>query len=162
MIVNLENVQLGSVCVHQVGNNIDTDSVILGRDCVELTTETAILLKHYFIASFDFSLSYSFHHDAELPMNEIYNYSDRVFGNKSTLYDVSVLFAKHLYSTSSHQNIKVGELYVVYMTGCEVDGIITDAIGIFKSETKDSFLEITRDSSLNYTLMVNKELMLIN
>lgn len=153
MIINLEHAELDWVCIHQVGNNIDSDSIVLSRDSVILTTETALLLKHYLTSSFDFSLSYNFHHDAELQMNEAYNYSNRVFDDKSVLYDVSVLFAKHLYSKSSHQNIKVGELYVVYLSDCEIDGVRTDAIGLLKSETKDAFLEVTRDSSMNYTLI---------
>jgi hypothetical protein len=41
-----------------------------------------------------------------------------------------------------HPKIKAGELYVVYFQNCIVDGKNVDAIGIFKSENKDTFLKV--------------------
>ena len=48
------------------------------------------------------------------------------------------------------RQIKTGELYVAYFTHCLIDGHNVDAIGIFKSEHKESFIKVTDDGrSLN-------------
>lgn len=54
--------------------------------------------------------------------------------------------AIHLYNQSTHPKIKAGEFYVVYFKDCILDGETLDAIGIFKSENKDIFLEIERNN----------------
>ena len=50
--------------------------------------------------------------------------------------------AKHLYENSTHPKIKMGEFYVVYFRNCIIDHQYVDAIGIFKSENKETFLKI--------------------
>jgi hypothetical protein len=47
-----------------------------------------------------------------------------------------------LYEYSNHPKIKSGELYVAYFDEIQVGNEVTDAIGIFKSENKDTFLKI--------------------
>ena len=50
--------------------------------------------------------------------------------------------AKHLYEKSTHPKIKGGEFYTVYFKDCILDGETVDAIGLFKSENKDTFLKV--------------------
>ena len=50
--------------------------------------------------------------------------------------------AKHLYDISSHPKIKGGELYVTYFSNMVLDGDTVDAVGIFKSETKETYLKV--------------------
>ena len=50
--------------------------------------------------------------------------------------------ARYLYEQSEHPNIKRGDLYVVYFKDCILDGETVDAIGLFKSENKDTYIRI--------------------
>jgi hypothetical protein len=50
--------------------------------------------------------------------------------------------AKHLYDQSTHPKIKGGEFYTVYFKDCIIDGETVDAVGLFKSENKDTFLKV--------------------
>jgi hypothetical protein len=75
-------------------------------------------------------------------MNEVYSYTNRVFDNTNLLLEQSQNIAKHLFHSSNHPNIKEGELYVVMLNDCVIDGELVDALGIFKSENKDTFLKV--------------------
>jgi hypothetical protein len=75
-------------------------------------------------------------------MNEVYSYVSKIFEEPKSLYEQSILLVKYLYELSEHPNIKVGEFYVAYFCNCEIDNKNTDAVGIFKSETRDTFLEV--------------------
>ena len=41
-----------------------------------------------------------------------------------------------------HPKIKGGEFYTCYFKDCNVDGVICDAIGLFKTENKDTYLKV--------------------
>jgi hypothetical protein len=59
-----------------------------------------------------------------------------------SFYRQSVELANHLFEQSNNPNIKSGELYIVHFQNCHIEEGVCDAIGIFKSETKDTFLKI--------------------
>ena len=59
--------------------------------------------------------------------------------------------AKHLYDQSTHPKIKGGEFYTAYFKDCIVDGDTVDAVGLFKSENKDTFLKVLREGD-NFNL----------
>lgn len=83
-----------------------------------------------------------FYHEADLNLNEVYAYASKIFENPKTLGEQSVNLAKHLYEHSNHPKIKGGEFYVVYFDECTINGETVDAVGLFKSENKDTFLKI--------------------
>lgn len=41
-----------------------------------------------------------------------------------------------------HPKINGGELYIAYFKDCVIDGQLTDGVGIFKSETKETYLRV--------------------
>ena len=49
---------------------------------------------------------------------------------------------RSLYEQSIHPKIKGGEFYTVYFKDCIIDGEKVDAVGMFKSENKDTFLKV--------------------
>lgn len=77
-----------------------------------------------------------------MTLNEVYSYASHIFDDIDTFHEYSKNLARFLYEQSWHSNIKCGELYVAYFKDCIVDGKTIDAIGIFKSENKDTFLRI--------------------
>jgi hypothetical protein len=47
-----------------------------------------------------------------------------------------------LYDITDLPQIKSGELHVAYFTGCPVNGRMTDAVGIYKTESRSRYLKI--------------------
>ncbi len=95
-------------------------------------------LKTYFTKSFKEQQLFSFS-DQEKPL---YQSITEVFQGASGIFTKSLQFAQHLYDCSNHKNIKPGELMVVVLENCVFEDEILDAIGIFKSESKEQFIKL--------------------
>ncbi|MDB5087931.1 MAG: hypothetical protein JWR09_1925, partial [Mucilaginibacter sp.] len=67
------------------------------------------------------------------------------FEQKEKFHEASELIAKFLFKVTTHPNIKGGELYVVYFNKVQIEGNLLDAIGIFKSENKETYLKVYPD-----------------
>jgi hypothetical protein len=106
------------------------------------------LLLQYFLLPFKSEEYFNLTHESDIALNEIYTYVLQIFTQPETFYEQSVNIARHLYEVSTHPKIKTGELYVVSLRDCNVDGEQVEAIGLFKSESKETFLKVypTSDS----------------
>ena len=96
----------------------------------------------YFLTAFKSEEYYQLHHNSALSLNEVYTYVSAIFANPKELHEQSVNLAKHLYNQSTHPKIKGGEFYVAYFENCIINGETADAVGLFKSENKDTFLKV--------------------
>jgi len=133
--------------VHFIGS-VDTDDMILSDKPIDLSNEMlSNLLREYFTGHFKKPTFYSFSHESSLNLNEIFSYVSELFEDRKTLIEGSQNIARHLKHVTTHPNIKEGELYIVSIRGCVVEGELTDAIGIFKAETKDKFIKVNRSGS---------------
>src|SRR5690606_29238732 len=74
--------------------------------------------------------------------NQLYGYASAIFSDPDSLFDHSVSIASRLYEVSMVPSIKAGDLFVAYISNVFIAGTMTDAIGIFKSESKDSYLKL--------------------
>ncbi|WP_321333407.1 nucleoid-associated protein [uncultured Bacteroides sp.] len=142
-MIQFYNASIKECAVHYVGNkNLDEDARI-SKSKFSLNEEIDYVLTNYFFKSFIQKEDYfNFFHSSDLALNEVYIYISKIFDDPSTLYEQSVNLAKHLYEQSTHPKIKGGEFYVVYFKDCIVDGETVDAVGLFKSENKDTFLKV--------------------
>lgn len=130
------------VCLHKVGNRAEDEGLRLSKQPVIVSEDLENLLMSYFITPFKSELYYHFIHESSLDLNEVYAYATAIFNNPEDLQTQSVHLAKHLYAKSTHAKIKGGEFYVVYFKDFSFQGESLDAIGLFKSENKDTFLKI--------------------
>lgn len=143
-MLDFSNTQLEQTIVHYIGSP-DIDDITLSESKLDLSNELlSNLLRDYFLNNFKSNGFYSFAHDSNIELNELYSYCSSFFDDSKDFVEVSKEIAKHLLHVSTHPNIKEGELYVVSLLECVVDGEMADAIGIFKSETKDKFLKTNR------------------
>jgi hypothetical protein len=130
--------------IHKVGNSSLDEPLVFSQEPVPLENESiSQLLLTYFIQPFTNSAEYfRFFHEADIQLNEIFQYCRRIFESRDNFHEQSVNIAKHLYKHSTHPKIKGGELYLAYFSKCQVDGEDVEAIGIFKSETRDTYLKV--------------------
>lgn len=104
--------------------------------------ELSNTLTSYFLSSFKEEEYYRFHHDIDLAHNEVFTCVQKIFDNNDDFQTQSENIARHLYNVSTHPKIKAGELYIVYLQNQPFRDLFVDAIGIFKSENRETFLEV--------------------
>lgn len=141
-MINFNEASLSRLAIHQVGNKSGEQGIKLSDAEVKLNTDVRDLLNHFFTRPFRQSEIFNFYHDAGLQFNEVYSFVKGIFNSPAGLLGQSVQIARHLYEQSDHPNIKVGELYVAYLENCQMDNQFYDAVGIFKSEQKETYLKI--------------------
>ena len=107
------------------------------------------LLVNYFIKPMKRTTDlYKFHHAEGLGLHELYNFAKTIFEDKSMLQPESINILEHLYRQSNHPNIKSGEVFVALFRDLLYEDELVDAIGIFKSEQKNTFLQVTPEGEV--------------
>lgn len=148
--------ELTQISIHKVGNKSMEENLVLSEQPLNIIDKTLTgLLMKYFLHSFEkvneiYHLS---HATGELGLNEVYHFAQQIFENADALHPNSKQIAKHLYDISDHPKIKGGELYFAYFKNLQVEGELHDAIGIFKSESKEPYLTVMqqqREFELDY------------
>ncbi|NVO19873.1 MAG: nucleoid-associated protein [Bacteroidetes bacterium] len=138
----VERCIIDAAVVHHIGNKPTDEGIIFSKSTLNLDANTRNSLLTWFFSSFRFDEYYNLYHDSDLKLNEVFSYVSQIFEDPDTLFDQSVNLSKHLYEQSNHPKIKVGELFVVYFQDCPVGNETVDAVGLFKTETKDTFLRV--------------------
>lgn len=142
-MTNIDSVQLQQVIVHKVGNPTRGEALKLSANPLTLNDEIVrALLVKYFLGAFNEHEQYRFTHLSDLGMNEVYHYVAEMFDHPKQFTKQSAQLAQFLYSKSTHAKVKEGELYVVHFNNVPFGTEYTEAIGIFKSETKETFLKV--------------------
>ncbi|MEG0949823.1 MAG: nucleoid-associated protein [Bacteroidales bacterium] len=134
--------KLEECTLHLVGNKLREEGVSFSKRLPSIDAENEQNLMHYFFSSFRYEELYTLYHETELMYNEVYGYVSAIFNDPTTFPEESAHLARHLYQKSVHPKVRKGEFYVAYFGDCEVDGEKVNAVGLFKSENKDTFLKI--------------------
>lgn len=144
MMIDYSSSHIEKVSVHTVGNKTNTESLRLSKSLLD-TSDASVreLLKKFFLTPFanpEFH-AFTFTND-DFTLNPIFNFATQIFDSSKSLHRNSVSIAKHLYELSLHPQIKSGDLFVAYITDVNINNEETEAIGIFKSENRQSFLKV--------------------
>lgn len=132
------------VSAHQV-NSTNEEGLNLSSEPLQVEdSQLKEAMLKYFISHFNahefFQLNFSG------VTNPVFDAADKIFNDINVLHEQSRDLAEHLYACQAHPNIKSGDLYVAYLSDIQLEGRRTDAIGLFKSENKDSFLKLYTDT----------------
>lgn len=148
-MINLYPTHIESLSIHKVGNKSKSEDVFLSENPYQLNDEILGLLKEYFFRPFREKEEnyFRFDDDVDVEFNVLYNVCSEIFLNPSSAHENSKKIATHLFEQSNHPHIKPGELYVTYLTDVVLDNEKVDAIGIFKSELKQDFLQFEDNGS---------------
>ena len=141
-----EYIKLSKLSIHKIGNKLCQEGVEFSKQEIAVEPDMSEILKTYFLLPFKKEEFFHFFHISDVTLNEVYSYASHIFDDIDTFHENSKNLARFLYEQSWHPNIKCGELYVAYFKDCIVDGKTIDAIGIFKSENKDTFLRINSNA----------------
>jgi hypothetical protein len=141
-MIQFADTVLSEAIVHKVGNKGREEDVRLSKAPIRLDDTVMELLKFYFLSPFKNNEYFHLYHETDINLNEVYSYVSAIFEDQGNLLEHSKNLALHLYEQSSHPKINEGEFYVVYLKDCMVDEVLTNAVGLFKSESRDTFLKV--------------------
>lgn len=161
-VLNISSAKIEKIIIHQVGNG--------GREepCVFSETSTtpsasleSLLLEHYLQPLSELEDTFEFNLDeivttapvdddasieerlpGERDVNVIAKLSSEIFKEESHFLGASIEIAKHLYSVTNHPNISGGDFIIILFSNIYAHADNTLALGIFKVESKDDYLDI--------------------
>lgn len=143
-MIESTNSSIDKVAVHYVGNTTNGGELRLSKSVLDTSDEAVReLLSRFFLSPFSDPEFHSFTFSNEdFTLNPVYNFANHMFSEGDSFHENSVNMARHLYELSVHPQIKSGDLFVAHISDMVVDGELTNAIGIFKSENRQAFLKL--------------------
>lgn len=145
-MISFFEASLDLLSVHRVGNKVQDEFYVLSEQPLNITDEVLKnLLIKYFLSPFEkANEAYRFTHSSgDLNLNELFHFSSMMFSDEASFHELSGNIAKYLYENSNHPKIKAGELYITLFKDLQLEGELLDAIGIFKSESRESYLKVS-------------------
>ncbi|MBE9600605.1 nucleoid-associated protein [Pedobacter sp. MC2016-24] len=144
-MISFFEASLAELSIHRIGNKSQDEFYVLSDQSIAIRDITlSRLLQTYFLGPYEkVNEIYRFiHPNGDLNLNEAHHFAAEIFASGETFHENSKELAKYLYDVSGHPKIKAGELYVAYFENVQIEGELHDAIGIFKSENKESYLKV--------------------
>ena len=140
-MIEISEAKLEMLSVHAVGNKSKEEGCTPSMGVYDLDAELEEVLFRYFLKPFKSEDLFKFKHEVDLNMNEMFSYAKTIFEDPDKFHLYSVNMLKHLYNQSEHPHIKSGEVYIAKFTDVVLEGELVEAIGVFKSENKDTFIK---------------------
>ncbi|MGB3468481.1 MAG: nucleoid-associated protein [Cyclobacteriaceae bacterium] len=142
-MILLHEATLDELIIHTIAGKGEFKQIRLSDRPVKIAPDLAAVLKTYFLDKFrNEGQQYRLFHEYEIAMNEVFAFCKMIFNDEGDFTEVSQAIANFLYSKSGSANIKDGEVYVTKLGNIVYDDESVQAIGIFKSENKDTFLKV--------------------
>tara|TARA_R110002167_G_scaffold81090_1_gene222335 strand:- start:40 stop:1056 length:1017 start_codon:yes stop_codon:yes gene_type:complete len=143
-MIDVSSARLSNVAVHRVGNKAREEGMRLAEKESSVSESLGELLaKHYLAPLAKQKEIYDFFHESDLSLNAASSIAEKIFDESNDFVTSTQSIAKHLYATSTHQNISAGDLVFLLFSDIKVDEIESNCLAILKIENKDNFLEIT-------------------
>lgn len=137
-MINFEDAIIRKMILHRV----ESEALILNKNQFYHANETEenalkrILLKTFATQA----ITYAFGHDVDLEYNVAYKTAKQIFA-VDDFVEMSHDLATHLQSVSKHPNINDGDVLVALFDQVMLEGNYYKALGIYKFEDKELFLE---------------------
>lgn len=146
-MLDFSNSSVRFLLVHKVGNKFEDQGVRLSTDFTETDNDAlqAALIKLFF-HPFKMPEYFQFSNDAGYENHPMYKYSSEIFESPGeNLLRIGEYIAGLLYDVSEHPSIKGGDLCIAYFGHVGSDGRHSEALGVYKIEHIDEFLQFTQD-----------------
>ncbi len=145
-MIEFNDATISKIVFHRIStedeNSILSDNVFEIANKVDEET-----LKRIFLKSFQANaVTYEFTHDVDVELNVLLKISSSIQQGEDFLAK-SINIHQHLKAVSKHPNIKDGDLFIVHFHDIKLDNKYHDALGIYKIENKESFIETTAQSN---------------
>lgn len=142
-MLHYTDAQLSQLIIHYVGNKNNHEVVVLSDQRIgKQDPETQQLLVNFFLTPFKNAEMFHFWHESDLNLNACFSFVRDIFQDTDQHFtDRSKSIAKHLFECTMHPQIKPGDLFIATVEGIQFEDETVDAIVLFKSENKETFLQ---------------------
>ncbi|MBI5916889.1 MAG: nucleoid-associated protein [Bacteroidetes bacterium] len=136
------NIEL--VSAHFIGNKANEQELQLSEHPLDVSDGPLRgLLQKFFLDAFEGNEFFHFDFsNGDLSLNLVCRFAKQVFETREGFHQQSIDLARHLHEQTDHPKIKSGDLFVAFFSGLVLDDEVLDAVGLFKSENKQSFLKL--------------------
>ena len=142
-MIDFSRAQLTHFAVHYVGNKGLGEELTLSEKLFQFKDDfVKETLLRYFTSPFKTDIYFEFKGKVDVTLNSVSNVCDDLFESRKGFIKQSHIIAEHLYNQSMHPKLKGGEFYVCFFKDAVVDGELCDAIGLFKTENKETYLKV--------------------
>ncbi|MFB6319233.1 nucleoid-associated protein [Saccharicrinis sp. FJH54] len=140
-MIDYSEATIRQLIVHHIGYKPYDEGCKLSENLLSLQQDNPLspLLLQYFLKTFKPDIQYNF---ADPDINPVIQEVDQIFENAETITESSKKLAELLYETSTHPKIKAGDFYVANIDNVKLYGEAYRCIGLFKSETKETYLKV--------------------
>ena len=140
-MINFSQTRIEGLAVHGIGNRVNEGLLKLSAHPLDLGGDLLqSLICKWFFSPFRDPSRYTFGDDDQ--GQSLLAMANYVFANTASLHENSAIMAERLFNTTDHHNIKRGELYMGCFSGVGYNDQMCEAIGLFKSETKENFIKV--------------------
>ncbi|MBD0824857.1 nucleoid-associated protein [Aestuariibaculum marinum] len=155
-MITRKNASISKFIIHKVGNKFNSTKNAFSEKLVEFDEASYELMLPFLLRPFASVVqSYRFNHHANISLNEINSYSAQIFSDEDNFIEVSKHIVTHLFEQSTSANIKTGDVLVAMFEGIEYNDMTTNALGIFKIESKVNFFQTYLENN-SYDVLVQK------
>ena len=155
-MISRKNASISKFIIHKVGNKFNDTKNAFSDKVVDFDEASYDLMLPFLLRPFGSLVqSHRFNHHADISLNEINSYSTQLFNDDDAFIDISKHIVTHLYEQSTSAQIKTGDVLIVMFEGIEFRDMTTNAIGIFKIESKVNFFQTYLENN-SYDVLVQK------
>lgn len=129
----------------KVGNPVRDEPLQTSKQAFDVDADEREVLTPLFLKPFRNLMAHRFQHHSSLDKHEMNQLAGAIFAAPSRLLEHGTDIARRLYSKSNHPNIKSGDLCLSLIDDVEIEGRVTNALCILKSETVMPFLSISAE-----------------
>lgn len=151
MIV-IDEAKFENLIVHRIGNQ-EHESV-LGDKTIGCTDDQFILIKRVLLKPFmTHAYTFEFTHEVDLANNVLFQLAKSIRDGGDFMVD-SQKIAQHLIAMSKDADTKEGDLFIATFNDVKFNGSAYRALGIYKFEDKESYMETTvgDDNELHFAI----------
>lgn len=142
-MINTEHTSIKNIIIHEVGNKLLEEELLLSGQEVTLEDENLLgLLQTYFFQSFKSEALFHLKYENEPSENKIFHFATEIFEQSNNFIQTSQNIAQYLFDLGNHQKIKKGFFYVIFFEEVILADELTEAVGLFKAESIENFLQI--------------------
>ncbi|MBU2951920.1 nucleoid-associated protein [Tamlana agarivorans] len=155
-MISRKNASISQFIIHKVGNKFNDTKNAFSDKTVDFDEASYELMLPFLLRPFGSVVqSYRFNHHSNISLNEINSYAAQLFNDEEAFVDVSKHIVTHLFEQSNSSQIKTGDVLVVMFEGIEYQDMTTNAVGIFKIESKVNFFQTYLEDH-SYDVLVQK------
>jgi len=130
-----------SVIVHQVGNRLREEPLVMVDQCFSITESISnLILSGYLRGIVNDKNLHLLTHENDMSLNDVVHHTSSFFSENISFVELSQRIATHLYRSTHHPNIAAGDLFVVLFDKVRLGGEYRSAIGVYKSESKHQYI----------------------